>query len=99
VAVVSTFQCNIALVLGPFYSLVGLVEIVPDLDTACSASPLLAAHRRGHQQNDKDDCDRDHDYDDAGFGGEHHDSAEHGNPSSTDPSIRWFEPVAGEPGP
>jgi hypothetical protein len=87
VADVSTFRrsialvlghCHIALVLGPFYSPFGLVAIMPDLATACSASPLLAAHRRGHQQNDKDDRDRDHDYDDAGFdGGDHHDSAEH----------------------
>ena len=88
-AVVSTFPCNIALVLGPFYSLFGVAEIVPDLATACSASPLPAAHRRGHQPNDKDDCDRDHDYDDAGFdGGNHHDSAAHVESSSTDPSIR-----------
>jgi hypothetical protein len=76
VAGVSTFQCSIALVLSAFYSLFSLVEIVPGLDTACSASPLLAAHRRGHQHNDQDDCDRDHDHDDAGFHGEHH-ASEH----------------------
>ena len=71
-------HCNVALVLGPFCSPFGVVEIVPVLDTACSASPLLATHGRGHQQNDKDDRDRDHDYDDARFdGGDHHDSAEH----------------------
>jgi hypothetical protein len=74
---VSTVQCNIALVLGPSYSLFGLVEIVPDLDAPRSASPLLAAHRRGHEHHDKHDCDRHHDYDDAGPDGEHHDSAEH----------------------
>jgi hypothetical protein len=77
VAVVSTFQRNIALVLGPFYSPFGVVEISPDLDTPCSASPLLAAHRRGHQHNDQDDCDRDYDHDDAGLDGGHHDSANH----------------------
>jgi hypothetical protein len=95
VAVVSTFHRNVALVLGPFYSLFGRVEIVPDLDAACSASPLLAAHRRGHQHDDKDDCDRDHHYDDAGLDGEHHDSAEHVESFLADPSIRRFEPVAG----
>jgi hypothetical protein len=77
VAVVSSFHCNVALVLGPFYSPFGVVEISADLDMPGGASPLLAAHRRGHQHDDQDDCDRDHDYDDAGFHGGHHDSAEH----------------------
>jgi hypothetical protein len=76
-AAVSTFQGSIALVLGPFDSLFGLVEIVPHLAAARSASPLLATHRRGDQHNHKDDRDRDHNYDDAGFDGEHDDSAEH----------------------
>jgi hypothetical protein len=76
-AVVSTAQCNIALVLGPFYSVFGLVEIAPDLDASRGASPLVAAHRGRHEHHDKHDCDRDHDYDDAGPDGEHHDSTEH----------------------
>ena len=76
-AVVFVIQRNIALVLGPSYSLCGLVEILPDLDAPRSAPPLMAAHRRGHEHHDKHDCDGDHDYHDAGLDGEHHDSARH----------------------
>jgi hypothetical protein len=74
---ISAAQRSIALVLGAFCSRFGLVEIVPNLDTPRSASPLVAAHRGRHEHHDKHDRDRHHDYDDAGPDGEHHDSAEH----------------------